>query len=207
MKLHIAGFNHFDPTGRTRLRQWLEQLSATHSEPPAFVAVEWDEGLFAKVKAQRSMFRNLMEEEWPRASPGLLDELELSLGYGGDTHCEVFSGAKAIWLDQGRSDDVEPFAWERLNMYRSFLGQRGLPQDASSGLSILGQEAWERAGPPSEGDVRDRKFARLVLDEIAQSGGGWGIAIVGVNHASANPGYMRRLLEDAEQLCEVTILR
>ena len=207
MDLHIAGFKHFDPTGRTRLRQWLEQLSTEHTEPPAFVAVEWDEDLFGEVKAQRASFRNLITQEWPFASPGLLDELELSLGYGGDTHTGVFPDVPVIWLDQGRRCDVSCYASKRLDMYKSFLGEEGLPGDSTAALATLSQQASERADPPTKGDERDQKWTRLIIDEIAQSGGDWAIAIVGPNHTRASSGYMTGLLEEAGQLCEVTILQ
>lgn len=207
MKLFIAGLYHFDPTGRTRLRGWLEQLSAQHAEPPAFVAVEYDSGLFARIKSQRTVFRILMSEQWPHITPELLDELELSLGYEGDTHEVVFPGAKVIWLDEGRPFDTTGFAWDRLIMYTDFLGERGLPRNTPAALSRLSQEAWRRANPPSEGDDRDYKFAQLILQEIEHEAADWAIAIVGATHASDRPGYMRRLLEHAGQPCEVTILR
>jgi hypothetical protein len=207
MNLHIAGFNHFDPAGRTRLRGWLDRLSAEHSEPPAFVAVEWDQQNFADVKAERALFRKLMQRQWPEAAPDLLDELELSLGYGGDTHTVLFPDVPVVWLDQGRRCDLSDYARKRLNMYKLSLAPHGSPHNASAALSRLSQSAWENAKPPSAGDERDRKFASLLLQHIDQVAGDWAIAIVGSNHATTNPGYLRRLLEDGGQPCEVTILR
>ena len=206
MKLHIAGVYHFDPTCRTRLRQWLEQLSAAHAELPAFVAVEYDADLFAQIKAQRTAFRRLLSEQWPDGAPELLDELELSLGYDGDTHERVFPGAKVVWLDQGRMYDVGGFAYERLIMYHQFLGEDGSPQDTSAALRRLSQQARQRANAPTEGNARDRKFADVILEEIQRGGGDWAIVIVGATHASHHPGRMSRLLKETGQLCDVSIL-
>jgi hypothetical protein len=208
MKLHIAGVCHFDPTGRRRLTEWLEQLSAQHPEPPAFVAVEFDAGLFAKITAQRTAFRNLMREHWPHATHELLRELELSLGFEGDTHERVFPGAKTVWLDEGRPyDEVDGVASGRLVTYHQFLGEDGLPHDTSAALSRLSQEAWRSADPAVEGDERDHKFAHRILQETEHEPADWAIAIVGAAHASDDPGRMRRLLEEVGQTCEVTILR
>ncbi len=206
MKLHIAGVCHFDPTGRQRLIEWLQRLSMQHSNRPAFVALEYDSDLFAKIEAQRASFRCLLSEHWSHAAPDLLDELELSLGYEGDTHERVFPDAKIIWLDQGRAYSVEGFAEERLIMYHQFLGRQELPPEASAALTRLSQEAWRRADPPVEGNGRDQKFAELILQEITCHAADWGIAIVGAIHASDCPGRMRYLLEQAGQTCEVTLL-
>jgi hypothetical protein len=207
MKLHIAGVCHLDPTGTTRLAEWLEHLLRDKAEFPAFVAVEFDAELFAKVKSQRTVFRSLLSQHWPRATPELLDELALSLGYEGDTHERAFPHAKVIWLDQGRPSDVENLAPARLVTYHQFLGEQGLPHNASAALSRLSQQAWESANAPTEGNDRDRKFASLVLQEIEDAGGDWAIVIVGATHASDRPGRMRRLLEEAGHTCEVTMLR
>jgi hypothetical protein len=206
MRLYIAGVCHFDPTGRARLLEWLEQLSEEHSEPPAFVAVEYDSDLFTKIKAQRARFRCLLTEHWPHAMPDFLDELELSLGYEGDTHERVFPDARIIWIDQGRMYNVEGFAEGRLIMYHQFLGEQGLLEDTAAALAILSQRALEAAGPPTEGNERDARFARLIIQAIADGSGDWAIVVVGANHASDCPGRMRCLLEQVGQTCEVTIL-
>lgn len=206
MKLHIAGVNHFDPMCRNCLILWIKQLSAANNGPPVFVATEWDENIFAEVKRQRSEFRKLAQGEWPNAPSGLLDVLELSLGYEADTHTKSFPNVKVLWLDEGRQvNNINTYAEDRLRLYKSYLSKL-LPTDTSSALDKLSRAVRNGATPPKEGTVRDHKFACLILKEVAKNGGEWAIAIVGYSHASDNQGTMYSLLEAEGLLCEVSIL-
>lgn len=208
MKLHIAGVNHFDPSCRSQLKLWLERLATDNDGPPAFVATEWDENIFAEVKRQRGRFRKVAQREWPNASSDLLDVLALSLGYEADTHTEIFPNVEVLWLDEGRQyNNVDTYAEGRLSVYKSLLRGEQLPTDSASALSKLSSAARNNAPPPKgRRTARDGKFARLILKRIAKGGGAWAIAVVGYNHASNNQGTMYSLLDAQKQLCKVTIL-
>ena len=56
MKLHLAGVNHFDPLGPGNLLEWLTGLFVGEQTEPCFIAVEWDELDFNKVRPQRPRF-------------------------------------------------------------------------------------------------------------------------------------------------------
>ena len=209
MKIHIAGIYHPDPLCRCYLKQWLKQLSTNYAVDPAFIATEWDENIFTEVKKQRNKFRELAQTKWPGATSDLLDELALSLGYEADTHIEIYPNVDILWLDQGRkeeSDEVREYARDRLAMYISYLGGEPLPNDNTSALTKLSLEARARTQSDRQGDERDKKFCRLILERIENGGGDWAIVIVGAVHAEQVDGSMCRLLEEARQLCEVTIL-
>ena len=205
MMLSIAGVYHFDPTGRERLKRHLEELSSSMKDRPMFIAVEWDSGLFAQVKEQRSKFRELAQEQWPTAGSDLMAILELSLGYEADTHSEVFPSSPVLWLDQGRQANVQTYAQQRLNVYRSFLETDNLPLNTETALAMFSEEARKRAQNLTESTPRDATFASLINEKAIQSQGRWAIVIVGTSHASANPGSMRKLLEDQGYSCKVEV--
>ncbi len=206
MKLYVAGVFHFDPQGRSRLRAWLAGLGASNQRGPGFVAVEHDRHIFEQVRDQRPRLKALVEAACPQASAILLETLEKSLAYEGDTHNEIFPGAPTLWLDEGRKETVIQYAEDRWRLYMEFLGGGPLPSDARMILMALTEGAWLAADRPTRGTERDGKWARLTSDAITTVQGEWAIAIVGANHASDYPGYMVPLLRKQGTRCEVTFL-
>ncbi|MBI5777339.1 MAG: hypothetical protein HY444_08110 [Nitrospirae bacterium] len=208
MKLCIAGICHFAPLGRNKLKEWIGQLAQGNTGPPAFVATEWDQTLFAQVKDQRGQFRQLAQKQWTAADADLLDVLETSLGYEADTHDEFFPNVEVLWLDQGRNGDVSSYAKGRLNVYRSFLDDEPPLTNTAEALEKLSQEAWSRAeqsrGSSTE---RDDKFASLLLDRISKGGSDWAIVIVGAAHARYLEKSICMQLDKQGHSCQVTILR
>ena len=170
-----------------------------------FVAVEWDSDLFAQVKEQRKKLRELAQKQWPSAGSDLMDILELSLGYEADTHPEVFPNSQVLWLDQGRQANVQRYAQQRLDMYRSFLKADDLPTNTTAALAMFSEGARKIAEQLTEGEPRDATFASLINEKVAQGKGRWAIAIVGASHAAAHKGSMRKLLEEQGHGCEVSV--
>jgi hypothetical protein len=210
MNLHrIAGVNHFDPTGRQRLIDWLALCSKQFGKP-AFVATEWDKAIFDRVKGQREEFQLLISNQWPTLSPGLLKALTLSLAYEADAHVEVFPDVEVLWLDEGRQapdNDIRNYARDRFEMYKRWLGDEILERDDSATLARMSERATLEAGrPPNVGCERDAKFVDSILRRVRRGGGDWTVVIVGKFHALAYNGSMRRLLEEREQICEVSLL-
>lgn len=210
MTIHrIAGVNHFDPAGRLRLVDWLALYSKRFGHP-AFVATEWDKDIFAQVKAQRGEFQCLISNQWPNLSAGLVKVLTLSLAYEADTHTEVFSDVEVVWLDEGRrapEDDIRNYAPDRFAMYKHWLGDKVTERDDLVTLAKMSERAIREAGcPPSIGNDRDAQFADLILRRVGKDGGDWAVVIVGKFHALTYSGSMRRLLEEREQICEVSLL-
>jgi hypothetical protein len=207
MILRIVGVNHFDPLGRQGLCDWLKQISQNYGRP-TFVATEWDKDIFLRVKAQRKRFRRLLRGQWPNISEHLLGILELSLGYEGDSHEEIYPGMDVLWLDEGRDvpveDAITKYAEDRLTRYRAYMGEGVCGCDDTSTLGKMSKAAALEAGsPPETGPDRDKRFADLILQKVKQSPDGWAVVIVGKDHATAIDGSMACILDGEKLICEV----
>ena len=205
MKLEIAGINHFDPLGRDKLKAWFEHVPELHGTRPSFIAVEWDEEQFAQVKSQRARFRDLVQRQWPGSNSDLVETLEPSLAYEGDTHALYYSDVPVTWLDQGRQNQVSSYAELRINLLRDFLGGQPMPTDTMAALDTLSRVARERAQPAEEGSHRDQRFAELIIQAVRKTDDkDWGIVIVGASHALPKPGTMLTLLQEQKIRCRVS---
>ena len=101
MTLYLIGVNHFDPTGRRRLRTELSELARAHSSSPAFIAVEYDSVLAERIIEQKIRFQKLLHEEWPTMSEEHLKELVDSLAYEAYSHTDIYPSVPTVWLDAG----------------------------------------------------------------------------------------------------------
>ena len=212
MRLYIAGVVHNDPLGRSKLIEWLRALS--RRGVPGFIATEWDEDIFGRVRAQRNWFCHVAREEWPQAPPELIRDLSLSLGYEADAHTEVFPKLEVLWLDQGRQvqdlSEITEFGQLRLGTYRSFLGDGAMPLVVSEALALLSSEAWRRADAGACGGIdtaRDSRWAEVLLERTQQVSCEWAVAVVGQRHSTREEAHFRRLVEDAGISCCVDELR
>lgn len=209
MILHIAGVQHFDPSGPVALRSWLMDQGQSGAVAPAFLATEWNHDAFAAVEQQRPAFRQLLAREWPYASRSLLDVLERSLGYEGDAHLLVYPDSEVLWLGpQPTPEDqhIGDYANDRLSLFRSFLQGARLPDRIEVALQVLGDAARRRAKGSVGGTQRDRDFATKIMNKARGLAGTWAAVAVGANHAADNGGSMRRVLEDVGYTCRVAIL-
>jgi len=211
MRLRVAGINHNDLLGRDRLWDWLFRMKHLEKAPPAFVAVEYDEKIFRKIRQQRPRLRMLAEEAWPGSSPSVLKAIEHSLAYEGDLHEGVFPGIETVWLDRSRKVDdptiVSEYARDRMAIYKSFApsGQKTL---SNASLRDMSDTAWTRGSMPrSGGSERDARFARVILDRLRSECRGWAIVIVGSGHASETEGSMANRLRREGIKCQVNQLR
>lgn len=64
MILHIAGIAHAHPLGQLNWELWLQDLRARYGTASSFVAVDWHEALFGKIKNQRSVLQALAHRSW-----------------------------------------------------------------------------------------------------------------------------------------------
>jgi len=211
MRLRIAGIVHNDLMGRKRLLKWLREMRDFEEVPPVFVAVEYDESIFGKIRAQRSVLRRLAAEAWQGSSQSVLKAIQDSLGYEGDLHEGVFPGIKTVWLDQGRTVEdptiLSQYARDRLNIYKSFVPREQKVLSNATLLAMSGT-AWERGSTPRPGGSdRDAKFARVIIDRLQSESRGWAIVIVGSNHASEVEGSMVSRLKGEEIECQMSQLR
>jgi hypothetical protein len=209
MLLRTAGVNHFDPLAKERVQQWLANY-AQEQPGPSFIATEWDQGIFERVRGQRNRFRRLAAERWPEFSDELLDILTVSLGYEAESHTLSYPNLGILWLDQGRQmtqdeiNEINRYAEGRLALYSEFIGEDLDLENRDQVLTAMSRAADERAaGAAGVGD-RDRQFAQRILRRATENG--WAIAIVGRRHAADVNGSMRRLLEEGGQRCEVVVL-
>ncbi len=209
-QIEIAAISHFDPLCKDRLVHWLSALRDRQGKPPSFVAVEWDEQQFAEIRFQRLSVRMIAQERWPKASEGFITSLSESVAFEGDSHIGIFPETPTVWLDRGR-EIVDPtvitkYAPDRVAVYASYLERQNATANEAS-LPQMSLEAWNRLGErPPGGTDRDIAFSAAVSDAFEEEGGDWAIAIVGANHASDEPGYMRERLDRAGFHCIVTEL-
>ena len=207
MILRIVGVIHRDPLHRQRLEDYFVHCRESGCENPCFLATEWDEETFSKVKAQREVIRTLLKGKWPQASEDLINKIMLTLAFEGDTHTKIYPQVEILWLDQGRQDERpgesgKGFAISlgvTTELYKLSIDDSNFLQKLSEAILC------ETPGPTGE-DERDGKWAHLILNRITQCDDGWAIVIVGKNHAGETEGSMRRLLEAAGQQCEVFFL-
>jgi len=201
--LRIAGINHFDPTMRSELIQWLNSCSKRFGTPK-FIAVEWDNEVFDGVRAERQQFRRLLAEAWQWISKSHLDTLTISLGYEADAHSDIYPDVEVLWLDQGRvypKDFVAKCAKNRLKQYEGFLQNWPTSTDNSNLLLRIRQRASNV--PPPQADARDKKWTELIKARLCDPRDSWAIAIVCSDHARAGCGSMRHLDEQMGFHCEV----
>src|SRR5271157_4225 len=103
MDLYFVGTHHFDPMGRVWLKQWLELIKTNHDHDPAFIAVEFVEELYQNIKSQREKYKSLFVGEMSLRE-NVLNDVVLSLGYGGDCHQELFPNVFTVWLNNFRPE-------------------------------------------------------------------------------------------------------
>jgi hypothetical protein len=199
MVVFMVGVNHFDPLGRVDLLERLHALASRHSNPPAFVAVEYDQRHFRSIAGQRDSFRSLIETECDGLRDGKLDAFANSLVYEGDSHHEVFPDVPVLWPDQGRKlseSDLEGYAKQRLNVYLGHSGGdlRGAVEKVSRSIRAMAGTEIDRE--------RSKMFATRIRDRVREVNGSWAIVITGEAHASNSVrGSMRQLLEAAGVNC------
>ena len=178
MLLRIAGINHFDPLGTRKLRNWIAQHGDRGA--PTFVAPEWDQEIFTRVRNQREAFRRLAGERWPQFSPELLITLAESLGFEADSHTASFPNAEMLWLDQGRGvheEDIAHYAEDRLALYAHFLNDGVDLANEGQVLATMSVRADERAAGGNGIGDRDQLFSERILGRAVNDG--WGIVIAG----------------------------
>jgi hypothetical protein len=93
---------------------------------PSFLATEWEEAIFERVKGQRARFRQLAANRWPEFSDELLSTLALSLAYEADSHTASYPNLDVLCFDQGREaneDDLNRYAEDRLALYASLIDE------------------------------------------------------------------------------------
>jgi hypothetical protein len=210
VELQIGAIVHFDPLCRSRLRNWLKNLSTEKRELPGFIAIEWDRDIFEQVKEQRSVLRQMAEQEWPGAPQDFVNAVSEAIGFEADTHEEVFPHVETIWLDQGRdvpdSSVIADYARDRMAIYKSYWPKE-ISIPSTEALEAMSRTSWKSAAGSAYAETdRDSKFASHILEAITKNNPAWAIAIVGASHASDSPGCMRYLLETKGVLCEVAIL-
>lgn len=208
MEFYFAGVIHNDVTHRKLLREWLENLSKDKTARPTFIAVEYDKELFQQIIEQRPHIRKRAEEKWPGLDGQVLDAIELSLGYEGDTHLEIFPDVDILWLNQGRENNVSSFANLRLQTYQMFIGDTDpLGMDVSEVISILSQRA-KANSPPNKNFNRGRnkKWHTLIRNRIEGKKDNWAIIVVGLSYTQSWDGNLRYLLENDGHDCLVTDL-
>jgi hypothetical protein len=211
MQIYIAGINHFDPLCKARLQTWLISLKSTQPTEPSFVAVEWDEGNFKKVRIQRGKVRALASAHWPESTIEFLDALEAAVAFEADTHNSIMPNVETVWLDRDRSlayaHAIEDYASDRIKIYESYIPSDSIAFDSTL-LDILSQESWRRADKGNSSDVdRDTKFAHSIMRHLRLEESTWAIAIVGARHAGRNNDRMVYILEASGFNCEITELR
>jgi hypothetical protein len=207
MKLFIAGVNHFDLFGRKKLRGCLKELSVINHTKPTFMAVEYDKNHFVRINEQRKLFRNLVKNEWRFLTEEQLDIFELSLAYEGDSHIDFYPEVEILWLDKDRQTDrINMFAEDRFKAYKAFCLSQNITLTNDNLLQFLSCQAYKNVETSGNGNYRDVKFKELICNKINEKSQGWSLIIVGSNHTQNKSGFMRELIENGGQKCEVILL-
>ncbi len=204
MVVVMVGVIHDDPLGRTDLLARLRALALRRSNPPAFVAVEYDQHHFRSIADQRPRFRSLIKTECDALTSAELDVYSHSLAYDGDSHYEVFPSVPVLWLDEGRKwceNDLKKYPECQLAMYRHRSdGELCNIEKLSCTMKAVTQRSTSSI---PDWKVRNEKFSKRICDRILEVNGSWAIAITGKLHACNSVcGSMRQLLEAAGVNCE-----
>ena len=202
MKIEIVGIIHFDPLCRDRYIDWLSIIGSKYKEPPFFIAIEWDENIFQKVKNQRSHFRELLKEKYPTSDEISIEKLTMTLAFEGDTHLEFFPITPILWLDNdviiNNQTIVDNYSEDRLKIYEGYFGdEKKLSNNNLLGLSIT---AWRKlyysVNSSSSNTNRDNKFFEFLTNNLDDKCDSWVIVIVGANHTKNDPGRLAFLLRE-----------
>ncbi|MBN2170675.1 MAG: hypothetical protein JW819_05045 [Candidatus Krumholzibacteriota bacterium] len=205
MTLFVAGINHLDVLGRTKLSLWLHDLSVNVEGKPAFVAIEFDKETFSVLIKQRPILLNLAKARWPTLAEETYEVLARSIAYEGDSHIPFFPRAPIIWLDEDREVTDPSKIHEYAKRRQEYYEPRAPACESASFLESLSRAAWnDDSTTNEERRARDPVFAqRIISASKAQHADSWAIAIVGYNHASDEKGRMIDLLEIAGIRCDI----
>lgn len=203
MDVFMVGVNHLDPLGRTDLLARLRALASRHSNPPAFVAVEYDQHHFRSIVCQRDRFRSLIETKCGGLTTAELDAYANSLAYDGDSHHDIFPDVPVLWLDEDRkcsNSDLAEYPELRLAIYLRRSGN-DLRCVEKLSCAIKAVPTQTNTSTPFWKE-RNETFARRICDRIREINGSWAIAITGKEHAcNSVSGSMCQLLEAAGVNC------
>lgn len=227
MRILISAGIHDNPVHRKRLRGWLTDQGKKRGVPK-FVGVEANRTLFqAVIQHQRQAFVSLArkDEILKGIDPVLIKKLSLAIAYEADTHADVFQEqTQILWLDDVRPDlatvnDPCNTARRYLDRCRSAVTRAGLEItpylrehqlfEAVDAFIIHEAEEEARKTPPvSKGtSERDRAWMKMLESVLfTKEGTGYGIAIVGENHAKDEPDYLMHLLTNSGHNCEVKLV-
>ena len=233
MELYVFGGFHDNPLHRERLTKWLEWLSDNIGSPE-FIAVEANRILFqAVIKNQRLKFVDLaINDPWlGRLPKKSLKELSYAIAFEADTHEQIFSGEiKVVWLDDEREDigmvlDPCGTAEKYLILCQSALAassaracdlKRQTPVVGAIDAYITSDlnkdtQAVRRAylSPEQEADPyhRDDLWVNVLKPILGHYSSGFGIILVGENHARKDGRYLVNQLEEMGYICKVHLLR
>ncbi len=194
-KVVIAGINHFDPLGRTRIVFLLEELRNKDFEPDC-IAVEWDREKAELVIKQRdsSYFYNKMKYDFPSLSNKNIIALHDTIAYEVDSHVSLYPNLPIIWLDEGRNDPIASdndniikFAELRFKYYKGLL-TKTIDLNSENLLEEVSLTVWENSNFKNvSNDVntyeRDKKFYYAIQNAIIAKRYKKIFVIVGANHA------------------------
>jgi hypothetical protein len=210
----IYGGIHNDPGSRQR---FLEQL-AKREIAPHFVAVEWEQSVFARFAACRAWVAKEIGKRWDFLTPKECDELACTLAWEGDAYRARFPDTEPLWLDTGfqeallqrpgRNADeaVKDCANTLLHTLRNpcyptpqeTFARIAPPPEPRSKQQLLDRVSTLLWATPNGGASleRDARWATMLCERSAGLCDGWIAVVVGWAHANPqeNPQRLRGLL-------------
>ena len=233
MKLYVFGGFHNNPLHRDRLTKQLEWLR-DNIGCPEFIAVEANRSLFqAVIKKQRSKFVDLaIKDPWlSRLPKKSLKELSCAIAFEADTHEQIFfSKLKVVWLDDEREDfgmvlDPCGAAERHLILCQSALAASSTRAcDLKRQTPVVGaidayitndlnkdtqavRPAYLSPGQEADPYYRDDLWVNVLKPILDHCSSGFGIILVGENHARKDGRYLVKQLEEMGYTCKVNLLR
>lgn len=210
--LQIAGVVHSDPLGKECLAAWLIDVKSKNEGEPAFVAVEYDQNIFIRLKNnQRPILERMLRDKWPDIPSDICSALVEAIGYEAETSLDIFPNIDTLWLTEGQpvcDMDINEFAKLRLKLYQSVLLNENY-QFTSETLDDLSVSVWKRAeqgGEDHRGDI-DRNFAERIQSALDNNINNWAVVIVGENHTLDKEGTMTHILRNSGFDCAVISCR
>lgn len=218
MELQFIPISHYNPRHRVPVVAWIEELKKGHELEPMFIASEWASNQFLHIALrQRPRFGKQLADHWPRARPQDVATLVESIGFEGDCWLDQFPSVPVIWLDDESRDDPSEYAARTLLDWDGFLTSYPPKGDWSNLIDCIGQgaDALDQRTKANRRHERDVKFTARIIERIGlpaedyragsrHTGNGpepWAMVVVGKNHAYADAGTMRWMLDEAGHHC------
>jgi len=202
----MYGGVHDDPGSRQR---FLGEL-AKRETAPHFVAVEWEQSVFARLTAWRSRIKEGLSSHWGFLTVEDCHKLSCALAWEGDASTEHFPDTDRLWLETGFQErDLQQQARDsgtvpdkvlenQANSLLKFMTEIPPPEPRSKKELIdhVWRRRWLQAWSMPGAFDRDARWVTMICEHSAGLYDGWIAVVGGWQHANPqeDPQRLRGLL-------------